>query len=80
MRSCDGMEVIMIDFGCVGGCDELFAMPITSIFIRGCYLPYANFLSLRDKKLVIVSVAIPAHASGSREKLEVSPNKAVLVH
>ena len=35
-----------------------------SIFIRAYYLQYTDFLSLRDKELVIVSAVIPVHSLG----------------
>ena len=66
---------MIVDFEYVRGCSGWFAILITSTFIRGCYLQYANFLSLSGKGPVIVSFVIPAHSLRSREKLNVSPNK-----
>lgn len=40
-----------------------FATLTISIFLRDCYLEHTRFLSLSDKKLVIVSTAIPPQPS-----------------
>ena len=46
-----------------GGLDDL------TFFIRHCYLQYTNFVSLSDKKSVIVSPVFAVHIS--RQKREV---------
>lgn len=45
------------------GWNGWFATLIISIFLRDCYLEHTRFLSLSDKKLVIVSTVIPAQTS-----------------
>ena len=53
---------------------ECFAIPIASILIRDYYLQYTNFLSLSDKKSVIVSLAVTVQTLSDKEE-----NKSVLV-
>lgn len=47
-----------------------FSFVLSSIFVRGFWLQYANFQKLIDKESVILSVHIPAHASGKPGEIE----------
>ena len=55
--------IMVMDREYEGGNSGWFAILITSILLRGCYLQYTNFLSLTDKELVIFRGVIPVHAS-----------------
>ena len=49
--------------GWVGG----FVIQIITIFLRGYYLSYTNFLILNDKGSLTGTTVVPVHASGSRK-------------
>ena len=50
-----------------GGVEDLPFSSQVSV-LRGCYLRYANFMSLNDNESVIVSVVSFSMLRGSREK------------
>lgn len=45
----------------------MFAILITSIFLKGCYLV---LLGLSDRESAIVSTVIPVHTSGKQGKIK----------
>ena len=67
------MEVMMMGRGHGRGWSGWFTILITSIFLRGCYLQYTNFLSLSDKESVMVSAIIPVHVSGKQGEVKAAP-------
>ena len=66
--------IMVMDRQYEGGNSGWFAILITSILLRGCYLQYTNFLSLTDKELVIVRGVIPVHASEKQWEIKTAPS------
>ena len=52
---------------------------VISTFLEDFYLAYTNFLSLSDKKSVILSIAIDIHATGKQGKIKAVPVLTKLV-
>ena len=67
------MEVMLIGRGYGKEWSRWFAIPITSTFLRDYYLQYTNFLSLINKELVIVSVAISCPYFVEQEEIKAAP-------
>ena len=60
------MEVTVMDRVDGQRCSGWFAILITSIFFKGCYL---LLLGLSNKESVIVSAVIPAHVFFNNEEI-----------
>lgn len=58
------MEVIVIGRAHGTGWSGWFAILITSILVRGCYLKYNNFLGLSDKESALVRTVSQFHDLG----------------
>ena len=55
------------------GWSQWFAILITSILLRYCYLQNTIFLSLSDKELVILSVDVAVHGSVKQGEIKAAP-------
>ena len=60
------MDVMVIGRGHGRAWGECFAILITRIFIRDCYLQYTNFVNLTNKEWVILIIVISVHALGKQ--------------
>ena len=80
------MEVIKIICGYWRRWIGMFAIAISSIYIRGYYLQYTNFLSLGNRELVVVNPVITVHTLRKKGEIKTVsfltrlPHSLVLSH
>lgn len=60
------MDVMVTGRGHGRAWGDCFAILITRIFIRDCYLQYTNFVNLTNKEWVILIIVISVHALGKQ--------------
>ena len=59
--------------------ERLVCYLLISTFLENFYLAFTNFLSLSDKKSVVLSIAIDIHATGKQGKIKAVPVLTKLV-